>query len=96
VFDRVTWPAVAMVAVIMAGLFGLAYIHGDMSVVLSALSLLTSAGVGGLVMQLRTNVNGSQSQRDQANAQLIATALDRLAQTQPVPTQPDAAEVASV
>jgi uncharacterized membrane protein len=84
--QRITWPVVALVAVVLAAVDILALNHADTTVILSVLALLgVGVGIGGgagMLSGIKTSVNGNLSKL----VETLAAAMDKLAASSPPST----------
>lgn len=76
------WPMVVLASVAIVAVTVLGIFHVDASTITSMLILFGVGGVGGLALQLKSNLNGNLSRM----ADLLASALEKLSQSNPVNT----------
>lgn len=87
--EKITWPMVALVTVILAAVVGLSIAHVDTVVITNILMALGLGGGLGLLHGIRSNVNGNL----QKLVDLLGAAMDKLSQsTPPDATPPDGKE----
>lgn len=86
--ERITWPMVALVSVILAAIVALSLADVDTQVVTNVLIALGIGGVYGGVQAVRSNTNGTLSdmmrtmQAGQADMmRLVREAVDRLSKS---------------
>ena len=74
------WPLVVLASVAIVAVTILGIFHVDASTITNMLILFGVGGVGGLALQMKSNLNGNLSRM----ADLVASALEKLSQSNPV------------
>lgn len=82
--EKITWPVVALVAIVMGAIVGLAAMHVDISQIGLLLSSLGIGGVFGVALGIRDQVNGKSSKQ----LDMIADAQNKLAKALPIADTP--------
>lgn len=80
-FDKITWPVVALVTVALAALVVMTVLHAPTGEIANLLILLGIGGVVGVGSGIRANVNGNLSR----TLDVIHTALLKLAEAPATP-----------
>jgi len=80
--EKVTWPVVALVAVILTAVVILGVFHVDTSVIINVILALGLGGGIGVLTGIRNNVNGNLTNL----TNLLGEAMNKLADS--VPQQP--------
>lgn len=90
VLDKVTWPVVALVGVVLAAVIGLSWLRADTAVITNILMALGLGGGLGLLSGIRNNVNGNLEKLHS----LLGEAMTKLSQSTPVepPSPPEGPE----
>lgn len=88
--QKVTWPIVALVTVVLTAVIVLASFHADTTVITNVLILLGLGAVGGGVVGVHNLVNGNTSKQ----LGMISNAMDKLAAAPP--PEPPTVELSTV
>lgn len=83
VLDKITWPIVALVGLILAAVTVMGVAHADTRVIIDVILALGLGGGLGVLSSIKTNVNGNLSQL----VRLMGDAMERLAKSHPPPEE---------
>jgi hypothetical protein len=78
--DKITWPVVALIGLILAAVVTMAALKADLSAITNIIVLLGLGGGLGVLTGVKSNVNGNLKQL----VELMGSAMEHLAHAQPV------------
>jgi hypothetical protein len=80
-FEKITWPAVALVGMVLTSITVMSIFHVDSTVILNAIVILGLGGGLGVLTGIKSNVNGNLAKL----TDMVGAAMEKLAASHPAP-----------
>jgi len=82
-FDKITWPVVTLIGLILAAVVTMALAGADTAVITNLVILLGLGGGLGVLAGIKSNVNGNLREL----TRMVADAMDKLSQSPAIPSK---------